>query len=163
MLKMFSKLDLLIGAAGIRLVRKYRNFRKIPDIVFVKKNLAFGGYTPYDDLKKLKIDFVLDLREEKPKPTSSNMIDYQKIGIPDGKIPEKFQIKEIISILQDKLDAGRTVFIHCNLGRGRATLITLLYLIHDGMDQSSALKLVRKRPFVYLNRTQLNFIKNFSD
>ena len=49
---MFTKIDLLVGAVGIRLSRKLKKIRNIPDVVFVKGNLAFGGYTPYEELRK---------------------------------------------------------------------------------------------------------------
>ena len=160
---MFSVCDLLIGAAGIRLMRKYKKVRNIPDIVYVKKNLAFGGITSYEELKKIGINSVLDLRVERPNEIIDDIkLEYMKIGIPDGSIPNELQINQIYKIVKEEKE-GKTVFIHCNLGRGRATLVTLLYLLKDGVSWEMALKKIKKRKFVYLNKKQLEFLKKIYD
>ena len=78
---LFSIIDLRFGAIGIRLVRKYRKIRNIPDVVFVRENLAFGGFTKYSELPKMKINSIIDLREEVPAENAENEIDYNKIGL----------------------------------------------------------------------------------
>jgi len=161
---LFSKIDLVIGAIGIRLMRKYKNFRNVPDVVFVKKNLAFGGATSYQGLEKKNINSVLDLRLEKPDEIiTNNLIKYQKIGIPDGDIPSDNQVLQIEKTIKSNLSEGKTLLIHCSLGRGRATMITLLYLVYEGIDFENALAMVRKRRFVYLNKKQFNFIKKYAE
>jgi len=157
---MFTIIDLIIGAVGIRLIRKYKKIRKIPDVVFVKKKLAFGGKTSYSKLLKLKVNTVIDLRAESTNEFIENsLIKYHKIGITDGGIPTKSQLDKIHKIIEENIKGGNGVFVHCNLGRGRATLATLSYLLSDGLDWESSFKMVRKRKFVYLNKKQINFLK----
>ena len=161
-MKLFSKIDLIVGAVGIRLSRQFKKIRNRPDVIYVKDNLAFGGYTPYEELQKLKIDTIIDLRIETPtERIDDEIFEYHKIGIVDGGIPTKSQINQIHKIISEKESQGKTTFIHCNLGRGRATLTTLSYLLKDGNDWKTALKIIRKRKFVYLNKKQLNFLKNW--
>lgn len=157
---MFSKIDLLVGAIGIRFSRKLKKIRNQPDVVFVKENLAFGGFTPYEELQKLKINTIIDLRLETPLEKIENKIfEYHKIGIVDGSVPTKVQIDQLHNIIRENESQGKTIFIHCNLGRGRATLTTLSYLLSDGLDWESALIKVRQRRFVYLNKKQFIFLK----
>jgi len=161
---MFTLFDLAIGAVGIRISRKYKKIRNIPDIVYVKKNLAFGGVTSYGELVKLKIDSVIDLRAETPiENIENNLIEYKKIGFLDGDVPTFSQIDMIHKIINEREKQGKTVFIHCNLGRGRATLMTMSYLLKQGLDLDTALKKIRKRRFVYLNKKQWSFLEKLSN
>jgi len=157
---MFTKIDLIVGAIGIRLSRKFKKIRNQPDIVFVKENLAFGGYTPYEELKKFKINIIIDLRIETPSPDiDSEFFEYYKIGIVDGSVPTNSQIIQIHKIISENELKGKAIFIHCNLGRGRATLVTMSYLLRDGFDWQTAWKKVKQRRFVYLNKKQIRFLK----
>lgn len=159
---MFTKFDLIIGAVGIRLLRKYKKIRNIPDVVFVKKNLSLGGKTTYEDLSKMNIDTVIDLRAEiKEEFEENNSFSYHKIGIIDGSVPTESQINQIHKIIDDCIKQDKIVFVHCNLGRGRASLVTLSYLLREGIDWETAMTIMKKRKFVYLNNKQLNFLKNW--
>jgi len=159
---LFSKSDLVIGAIGIRASRMYKKIRNIPDIIFIKQNLGFGGATSYQELEKLGFTAILDLRNESLREVVENKsIKYEKIGIPDGLAPSKSQISQIISWMTENLNSGEKIFVHCNLGRGRATLVVSLYLLSRGETLDSALRLVRKRRFVYLSKLQLNCLKDF--
>ena len=161
---MFTLFDLAIGAVGIRISRKYKKIRNIPDMVYVKKNLAFGGVTSYRELVKLKIDSVIDLRAETPiENIENNLIDYNKIGFLDGDVPTFSQIDMIHKIINEREKQGKTVFVHCNLGRGRATLMTMSYLLKQDLDWDTDLKKIRKRRFVYLNKKQWNFLEKLSN
>jgi len=69
----------------------------------------------------------------------------------------------IHKIINEREKQGKTVFIHCNLGRGRATLMTMSYLLKQDLDWDTALKKIRKRRFVYLNKKQWNFLEKLSN
>jgi len=160
--KYFQKHDLIIGAIGIRLMRKLKQRRNEADVVFIDKNLTFGGITNYEKLSKSGITAILDLREEEPDEKTNRLnLKYLKIGIPDGSIPTSNQISKIIKWVKERRDNNDIVFIHCNLGRGRATLVTILCQISEGMSFEQAITLVKKRRFVYLNKNQLKCVKNF--
>ena len=156
---MFSIFDLAIGAIGIRLMRKYKKIRNIPDLVYVTDNLAFGGVNSYNKLLKSKIDIVIDLRAEAPlENVENNSLEYHKIGFEDGSVPTDPQITKIHELINEGKKRDKTIFIHCNLGRGRATLTTMSYLLNNGYGWDTALKKIRIRRFVYLNKKQWNFL-----
>jgi len=156
----FSIFDLAIGAIGIRLSRKYKKIRNIPDLVFVTENLAFGGGTPYNKKLKSKIDIIIDLRaEEAQENVDNSSLEYHKMGFTDGSIPTDSQIDQIHKLINEGKKRDKTIFVHCNLGRGRATLTTMSYLLNDGYDWETALKKIRTRRYVYLNKKQWNFLK----
>ena len=152
---MFSIFDLVIGAAGIRLMRKYKKIRNIPDLVFVTDNLAFGGITPYNELFKSKIDIVIDLRAEAAQENvDNNSLVYHKIDLKDGGVPTDSQIIQVHKLINEGKKRNKIIFIHCNLGRGRATLITMSYLLNEGYEWETAMKKIKTRRFVYRNKKQ---------
>ena len=158
----FSKLDLIVGAFGIRAIRKYRSFCNSPDMEFVKENLSFGGFTSYSELEKKGITAILDLRAEVPEEKIfKSKLRYKKIRVTDSGIPSSSQITQIIDWIRGYLDSKEKVFVHCNLGRGRASLAIALYFIHEGFSLESSLKIIKKRKFIYLNKKQLDFLKNY--
>jgi protein-tyrosine phosphatase len=109
---MLNTIDLMIGAVGIRLIRKYKKMRKIPDVIFVRKNLAYGGKTPYKELLNLNIKTVIDLRAEKINQNKENeLVQYHKFQIIDGGIPTKSQISRIHKIIEEN-EKKRTRSIH---------------------------------------------------
>jgi len=58
-------------------------------------------------------------------------------------------------------ELNKITFVHCNLGRGRATLAAMSFLLKEGLDWTIALKKIKKRRFVYLNKKQMNFLEKF--
>lgn len=160
----FQKHDLIIGAIGIRLMRKLKQRKGEADIVFVDKNLTFGGITNYEKLSEYGITSILDLREEEPNEKTDQLnLKYLKIGIPDGGVPTPNQISKIVKWVKEERKRSDVVFIHCNLGRGRATLATLLCLVSEGRSLDEAIKMVKTRKFVYLNKKQLKCVETFSE
>jgi len=93
-----SIIDLVKGAFGIRVLRKYRSLLNLPDMVFVSENLAFGGFTSYLELEKKGITTILDLRAETlEEKIDYNKLKYKKIKIIDNGIPTNSQICQIVS------------------------------------------------------------------
>lgn len=158
---MFSIFDLVIGAVGIRLTRLIKKITNKPDIVFVTQNIGFGGNTNYQELLEIGVTSILDLRKEKSHSVSHEKISYLKIGIPNGGIPNENQIIQMKDWINKKTSNNEVIFIHCNLGRGRATLLTSLYLASKGMNFESIMKLITTRRFVYLNKKQLFCLKRY--
>ena len=120
--------------------------RGAADFVFVEKNLSFGGNTNYEILSKNGITAILDLRVETDDEKTEHLgMKYLKIGILDGGIPTSNQISKIIKWVNERREKKDVIFIHCNLGRGRATLVTILCLIAEGVSLEDAMIWVKKR------------------
>jgi len=89
-------------------------------------------------------------------------ICYLNVPVLDRKTPNYFQIKEAITWIDYNISKNKKIFIHCNLGRGRAPTIVCLYLISKGMPANNAISMVKKnRRYTYFNKRQLNFIQEF--
>ncbi|MGB9758396.1 MAG: protein-tyrosine phosphatase family protein [Thermoproteota archaeon] len=159
---MFSLLDLVYGAALVRIERTIKRIKKEPDIVFLTSNLAIGGYTDYSLLVG-KVDCILDLREEATSLEDFAKklgFEYLKVGIKDGGAPTLEQANFIVSWIEDKLKSNKRVFVHCNLGRGRAPLVACIFLSSKGFSLNDCLNLVKhKRKYVYFNHEQLKTLR----
>jgi protein-tyrosine phosphatase len=91
-------------------------------------------------------------------------MNYFQLMIPDRGIPTIEETQNAINWINVQIQQKRKVFVHCNLGRGRGPLLIILYLISKGMNAETAINFVkRKRCFTYLNKKQIDFIKEFQN
>lgn len=162
---LFNNFDHLYGAYRVRIQRIYCKIRKKPDISTITNFISIGGSTTIEGLSKKGISAIVDLRNEDmddPIQLEKYSIDYLRVGLMDRGIPTKTQTKEIMNWIHEKINRGNKVFIHCNLGRGRAPTMACLYLISEGMTSSDSISLVKKnRRYTYFNKRQLEFIREF--
>lgn len=63
-----------------------------------------------------------------------------RIPIEDMGVPSTRTMVEILDTVDDCIDRGRPVFVHCLGGRGRTGTVVGCYLVRHGMDGKSALR-----------------------
>lgn len=162
---MFSTFDHVIGATTVRIRRIILQMLDRPDISVIDNNICIGGVTKIDRLAKCGINAILDLRMEKSdniNDLEKYNIDYLQVKIKDRSFPMHKDAITIIRWLRTCVNSNKKIFIHCNLGRGRATLATCLYMISNGIEPDMAVKTVKKnRKYMYLNTNQLNYLYDF--
>ena len=154
------------GALGVR-VRRFRLKREgMPDVSFINDNLALGGVSDIENLARIGIRCVLDLRKEAQDDLEKiqvHSMNYLRMEVNDRGVPSINQAVEAIKWIKSHT-ANNKVFIHCNLGRGRAPTVAVLYLIHEGMRSEEAIKTIKKvRKYSYFNKTQLKMITDFEN
>ncbi len=161
-LNMFQVISHIYGAIGVRVRRISLSKNGYPDLSFINENLAIGGVSNIESLSRSGIESILDLREESqddPIELKKYSINYMRIGIKDRNAPTKNQTIQAVNWLKKNISEGKKVFLHCNLGRGRAPAIAVLYLISQGLSAEDAITTIKKvRKYSYFNRTQLNMI-----
>ena len=165
MLELFNQYVHIYGACGIRIKKIFCKISKKPDISIIDNFISIGGSTTIEGLSKNGITSIVDLRNEdmdNPIEIQTYSMDYLRVGLMDGGTPSEIQTKEIFVWINEKINRGNKIFVHCNLGRGRAAIIASIYLISKGMTYYDAISFVKKRRrYVYLNKKQLNFLKEF--
>jgi len=166
--KYYSMLDIIdhaYGAVGIRIRRYFLKRRGMPDLSFINENLCFGGVCSIESLSRNGIQAILDLREEARdniEEFEKYPINYLKVGIRNRKTPDRDQLNQILDWIKINVEDGKKVFIHCNLGRGRAPSIVAAYLISQGMDSKNSIKFIKKnRRYAYFNQDQQKFLEEF--
>ena len=162
---MFDITDHIVGAIKVRIKRKLNELIRKPDVSTINNYFAIGGHTNIELLSKNNFKAILDLRKESKddkEQLKQYKISYLRIPINDRKIPTKIQSELGIRWIKENIENDKRVFIHCNLGRGRAPLFAILYLISTGWDYTEAIKEIKKkRSSIFFNQLQLEYIKKF--
>jgi len=129
------------GFIGNRLRRLFRR----PDMDWVLTNsLAIGGKTKCPDIFE-----VIDLTKAET--------------IPEGEYPLFGHVNSTVDYIHELIEQGKKVFVHCRVGRGRAPLIAIYYLMkYHNLHLLEAIIYVKsRRPFVYLNDKQMRFLRDY--
>ncbi len=98
---------------------------------------------------------------------------YHRFGMRDHTVPSRETMIAILDTIDDTLNAGRNVYVHCWGGVGRTGIVVGCYLVRHGYANKQALALVNKlyktRPsnpyFSHSpeNNEQIEFILNWRE
>ena len=162
---MFDTLDHILGAITIRILRKYLKIKRKPDLVYFDEFLAVGGVSKLELIKKEGINAILDMRME-DYHNEINLkklnIAYMRLKVPDRGFPSINDSSNAIEWINNHKKNGHKVLIHCNLGRGRAPLMSIAYLISEGIKRNKAIQRIKDiRKSIFLNKDQLKFLEIF--
>lgn len=99
-------------------------------------NLWMGGAPTYprdyDFLIKNKIGAVVDIRQEREDDLAlykANDIRHLKLKVPDIHAPSPEIIEQGVSFIEEQINDGRIVYVHCAKGRGRSATLVAGYLM----------------------------------
>lgn len=98
---------------------------------------------------------------KKNKVIVPNGINYYSFPIKDDSSLEPMPFHILVSLIDKCLQEGN-VYIHCRLGRGRASMVVIAYLISKRLSLETAYQTVYNvRPYTYLNLTQKKGLYDF--
>jgi hypothetical protein len=84
--------------------------------------------------------------------------EYRRFPVGDMRVPTPEVMSRILDAIDDALDAGRTVYLHCYGGLGRTGTVVGCFLVRHGMDGDQALTEIRQlrqgTPQSYLDSPQ---------
>jgi len=143
----------------------------LPDALnmsWVNEHLAVGGRIHPEDIKALGltgIRHVVDTRAEycdDREALARENIELLYLPTPDTYPLTVKQLMQGVTWVNERLDKGECVLIHCEHGVGRSVLLTCAVLVARGMHASAALNLVkRKRWQAYPNHQQFKRLQEF--
>jgi predicted protein tyrosine phosphatase len=90
------------------------------------------GHQPYEQL----------LLEEANK--RERAVTYRRLAVSEQGAPTTQEMKEIQRTIENALNEGHTVYVHCWVGVGRAGLVVGCYLIEQEMSAAEALAQIRR-------------------
>jgi atypical dual specificity phosphatase len=67
------------------------------------------------------------------------------LPVPDMTAPPPDLVDRAMAFIQELIDDGRAVAVHCGAGIGRTGTILACYLVHLGLDAGEAIRRVRER------------------
>lgn len=160
--------DLMAGAVLARLYKILSLVRLRPNMNRVTQNIWVGGANHPHSIVDEGFDAVVDLRmKDDDKYTSylqKSGIKCLKRPVPDGSGISPEDLLDIVKWIIANVRTGAKVLVHCDLGRGRAGLVTSSYLVYFGLDPKTALGLVKKsRRITYLNSQQKDALRVFAE
>lgn len=83
---------------------------------------------------------------------------------PDYFAPTQKQLEKGVAFIQEEIERGGKVYIHCRQGEGRGPTMAVAYLLCKGLTLDHAFKLVKKvRTFINPTRHQLAALQLFED
>lgn len=106
-------------------------------------------------IKKQNIGIVVSLLEseeiyelgleQEEKICNSYGIAYINFPIKDRDIPrDEYKLKNLIMLLNEKLNSGVSIVIHCRMGIGRSSIIAACILQERGLNAEDIFRLISK-------------------
>ncbi|MCP4990199.1 MAG: dual specificity protein phosphatase family protein, partial [Colwellia sp.] len=114
-------------------------------------------------LQKLGIKGTVNLRVEFDDADYGLTLDhYCYLPTIDGKAPSFDQLNQAIAFINQIIDEGGKVYIHCAAGVGRAPTTAVAFFISQGLNLDEAVGLIKKsRPFINISKTQMEQLRRF--
>ena len=66
--------------------------------------------------------------------------EHRRMSIPDMGVPSPEEMRQILATIDQALEAGQVVYVHCYGGIGRTGTVVGCYLVEHGMSGKEALK-----------------------
>jgi atypical dual specificity phosphatase len=96
------------------------------------------------ELRDLGIAAVLSLTIRSPFPDGPPPgLRHAHLPVPDMSAPSGALLGRAVSFLREELEADHAVLVHCGAGLGRTGTVIACYLVSEGVDPVSAMRLVR--------------------
>lgn len=136
------------------------NYNMITDLVYIGNNQCC--HVALDILlQKENIYADLSLEEDsidQPKGVSA----FLWLPVVDHTPPSKKQILLGVDFIENIVDLGEKIYIHCKNGHGRAPTVFIAYcILKKGMTFEQAFALVKeKRPVIHLDQNQEDFLRS---
>jgi protein tyrosine phosphatase (PTP) superfamily phosphohydrolase (DUF442 family) len=87
---------------------------------------------------------------------------YSYLPTEDDQPPTLEQLREGVAFIQDEVERGGAVYVHCGAGVGRAATMAAAYLVSTGLSAADAWDRIRQvRPFVRPMPAQLSQLERF--
>ena len=98
-----------------------------------------------------------------------NLVEYREAGfepnhfpVEDFAAPSLAQISKACEIIDESLDRGKSVLVHCNAGIGRTGTILSCFLVHKGAHPEEAIERVRReRPMSLETKEQIDVVHHY--
>ncbi len=126
----------------------------------ITPNLYLGGqyyYRGVHTLQRIGITAIVNMRLS-PAHQFKGMehIIILHLPTPDLTAPTIEHLEKGIEFIQNEIDKGGKVYIHCHAGEGRGPTMVIAYLMSTGMLYEEAYNLVKKiRTFIRLTKPQI--------
>jgi len=145
---------------------KFR-YSQITDQIYIGSDFCKGGVCLLhsEEFKALGVKVELNLSQEENELPPKELEVYVWLPVPDGGSPSPEQLDIGSSTINDSVEAGKTVYVHCKNGHGRSPSVVVAYLIRfKGHTVPDAVSLIEeKRPESHIEEIQKEALNKFAE
>ena len=133
----------------------------------VAPGLVIGGQHTRRGLRRMQdrgVTASVNLRSESDDERRQRALGrYLHLPVADGMEPSQEQLHKGVAFIREVIASGGTVYVHCNLGIGRAPTLAAAYLMSTGLSADEAWNRIRTiRPFVRPTRRQTKALETYA-
>jgi len=136
---------------------------------YIDNQLILGARPSINQARRLKdigVKAVLNCCEEYNGPQefyTANGISHLKLNVVDYQSPSIEQVVQGVGYIEEMINLGNKIYVHCKAGKGRSATIVLCWLIKSKkLNPESAMKfIVDKRPHVNKRIHKRDVVKRF--
>lgn len=138
----------------------------------ITPNLWLGGAPTYERDYQFLLDnnitAVLDMRAEREGDREfyeRHGISYKRLEVLDATVPGDEYMTEGADWIDEQIDEGRTVLVHCAKGRGRSATLVAAYLMrHEGLPYDECFTMMKEtRPLVKLENRHRRHLESWHE
>lgn len=142
------------------------DYSKITDRICLGSNLCKGNVCPIHgkEFKKLGVTAEINLSYENKEIPPDEMDIYAWIPVVDGYPPTQKQLVIGSGIINESVECGATIYVHCTNGHGRGPTMVAAYLIrYKNMSFDEANDFIKnKRPEIHIEERQRKALEKFA-
>ena len=118
---------------------------------WITENIAIGNFVDARSLSPLGVAAVLCLKDDCCDERDDRFC-VMSVPLVDGPGNNPRQLKEAIDFIDDILNEGERILVHCHAGRSRSVCVVARYLMsRRGMSRESSIALIESRREIYLS------------
>lgn len=155
-------------AAYDKLIR-WRTGASSMKFCMVSKDVWIGGQPKGAGIRTLAdygVTAVINMRSEYDYAEKADFhgLDYLRLPTDDNGAPTIEDIKTGVEFIEQELNRGGRVYIHCWEGIGRSATMAAAYFVSQGDSPDEAWARIRSiRPFIRPTRTQITRLEEYAD
>lgn len=153
------------------LTPKGRNDGHVFDYSVITENIILGsdfcngrGCKDHEEeFNKLSVTSEINLSAEKKENPPDDIESYMWIPIVDGHSPSMEQFDVGTAIINEAVENGRVIYVHCTNGHGRSPTMVAAYLIrYKKLSIDDAIDSIKqKRPEIHIEDTQKKSLNKY--
>lgn len=141
------------------------DYSVITDQIFLGSDLCKAGVCLIhgDEFKKLDVFVEINLSQERNELPPKDIESYVWLPVVDGHAPNVHQLDIGTAIMNEAVENGRKVYVHCTNGHGRSPTLIAAYLIrYKNLSVEAAMQLLKvKRPEIHIEDVQIKALEEF--
>lgn len=137
----------------------------ITDQIYIGSNMCIGPNCPVHctKFKELGVAGEVNLEIERDESPSPCVDAYLWLPVPDHQPPTPVQLAIGTAAMNEMIQRGMKVYVHCEKGHGRSpTMVAAYFIRYENMTVDQAIsKVWEKRPEIHLEEAQVKALEEF--